>query len=370
MRELVAIDTDSVEKSNYAKIAAVLRSELRDVGAKVTVISPKAEDGKPRPNVIGRIDNGSDETLALNAHYDVVPVEEKEWKYNPFKLHIVGDRAFGRGSNDDKGAIALGAIREARSAPNLEIFFTCDEESGSAMGTGAVAATQRRKIRSTSAVVLDAESVPSIGGSGGIAGQLIFKGREFHAGFPFMAVNPIDAALPFLTELNKFKGIAVRDVSRYTDAGYGKRPYGRFNITMMNGSIKENLIPGTLEVRFDMRCTPEGSVSDIVGKFRSYFDELKDRMKTEVKFKALYKHEPYITQEDAPIVKRLKEVTGERQLHASFGGNDGAYFVGIGIPAVSYGVFNATAHQANEYVNLREMRRVEQNLVRLLESFK
>lgn len=371
LRELVAIDTDSLRKSNYETMAKLLTDALSSIGAKTTTISPRAQDGKPRPNIIGRIDNGSKETLALNAHYDIVPVDKRDWKYDPFDVTVIGDKAFGRGTNDDKGGIvaALAAVKSARKAPNLEIFFTCDEESGSEFGMAAVAQTMRGKIKSSNALVLDGESIPSIGGSGGIGGSLVFKGKEFHAGFPFMAVNPIDAALPFLTELNQFKELVAEDVSKYTDAGTGRRPYGRFNITMMNGSVKENLIPGTLEVRFDMRCIPEGSVSEIVGRFRRYFDALKKKTRTKVIFKVLYKHEPYLTAEDSPIVKAAQEITGERELHASFGGNDGAYFVGLGVPAVSYGLFNESAHRANEYVSLREMERVERNVTRIIESF-
>lgn len=40
------------------------------------------------------------------AHFDVVPVNTEEWRFDPFKLTKAGDRVFGRGSADDKGNVA------------------------------------------------------------------------------------------------------------------------------------------------------------------------------------------------------------------------------------------------------------------------
>lgn len=53
------------------------------------------------------------ETIALHAHADVVPANEKLWvledgrKLNPFKLTYIGDRMYGRGAEDDKNGIVV-----------------------------------------------------------------------------------------------------------------------------------------------------------------------------------------------------------------------------------------------------------------------
>ena len=51
------------------------------------------------------------------------------------------NRLYGRGTNDDKGAIAtiFSAVEEAKHHPNLELFFTCDKEAGSKYGMDYVA---------------------------------------------------------------------------------------------------------------------------------------------------------------------------------------------------------------------------------------
>lgn len=45
--------------------------------------------------------------ILFDGHMDTVPVpDEKEWTYPPFEARIVGDRMYGRGTSDMKGALA------------------------------------------------------------------------------------------------------------------------------------------------------------------------------------------------------------------------------------------------------------------------
>ena len=55
--------------------------------------------------VYGEIGEGNPKILFM-AHFDVVPVNREEWETEPFELTIRGNRAYGRGSADDKGNVA------------------------------------------------------------------------------------------------------------------------------------------------------------------------------------------------------------------------------------------------------------------------
>ena len=59
-----------------------------------------------RFNVIAtaQIGNGAGKTVVLNSHMDVVPAADG-WDTDPWKLTVIGDRAFGRGSTDAKGCM-------------------------------------------------------------------------------------------------------------------------------------------------------------------------------------------------------------------------------------------------------------------------
>ncbi|HEU5431870.1 MAG TPA: M20/M25/M40 family metallo-hydrolase, partial [Thermomicrobiales bacterium] len=97
-----------------------------------------------RPNLIVRIDGARPGPhLALCGHLDTKPVGEAaaEWNTDPFTPTIVGDRLYGLGSTDMKGACAAMVLAGAafasvadRSGGSLSLVFTADEEYGSRFG--------------------------------------------------------------------------------------------------------------------------------------------------------------------------------------------------------------------------------------------
>ena len=114
LSRLVEIDTDSNLKTGYVACADVIRKEAESIGLRTEVYDSVevASDKKPRPSVIVRLDVGARETVLLATHYDV-GAAGTGWRHDPFKLAVEGDKAFGRGAADDKGAIvcAMGALR-------------------------------------------------------------------------------------------------------------------------------------------------------------------------------------------------------------------------------------------------------------------
>ncbi len=378
LKELVEIDTDSSRKANYGKIADLLKHECEDLGAEATLVSTSAPISKEnpelrlRPNLFARIDNGADRTLALNTHYDVVPTDAAEWKTNPFELKTIGNKAYGRGSCDAKGCIAamLGAVKDAKSRTNVEIILACDEETGSEYGTKYVIEKMRKRIKSDSAVVLDDRPLLAVGASGGVSGLMTFRGKGIHAGYPFAGKNAIYVALDFLSGLKKFERIGEKEVSRYKGIYLGKEKsiYVRYSPTVIRAGEATNLIPGTCSVKFDLRCTPEGSTGQVTREFRNLFDKVKKVQKADAEMRILFSHEPYATDEHTDIVRRMQRILG-RKLYGGFVANDATYFQRAGIPAISYGVFNDSAHKSNEYVSLSDLESVKRNVVRLLESY-
>ncbi|AAL82172.1 succinyl-diaminopimelate desuccinylase [Pyrococcus furiosus DSM 3638] len=84
--------------------------------------------------VLGEIGKGYPKLLFM-AHFDVVPVNPEEWNTDPFKLTIIGNKAYGRGSVDDKGNVAavMVALKELAKEDikgKIIFAFTGDEEIG------------------------------------------------------------------------------------------------------------------------------------------------------------------------------------------------------------------------------------------------
>ncbi|MEM0015054.1 MAG: M20/M25/M40 family metallo-hydrolase [Zestosphaera sp.] len=94
-------------------------------------------------SVYGSVGEGEPSVMFM-AHLDVVPVKVDEWTHEPFKLTVVGDKAFGRGTVDDKGNVvgvmlALKELMRRKLKGRVLYAFTTDEEVGGVHGAKALA---------------------------------------------------------------------------------------------------------------------------------------------------------------------------------------------------------------------------------------
>jgi dipeptidase, putative len=84
----------------------------------------------------GEILDSADGTLGIPVHLDVVPPGDG-WSHDPWESEIVDGRLYGRGTSDDKGAVAMiyyamKALKEAGFVPskNVRLVLGLDEETG------------------------------------------------------------------------------------------------------------------------------------------------------------------------------------------------------------------------------------------------
>lgn len=102
-------------------------------------IPARVEEVNGYYTVHGKLGGGRPAVL-LMAHWDVVPVDEREWSRPPFRLTLESGRAYGRGAADDKGNVAavMLALRRLAEAGVGGVYFalTGDEEIGGANGAG------------------------------------------------------------------------------------------------------------------------------------------------------------------------------------------------------------------------------------------
>ncbi len=133
--------------------------------------------------------------IALNGHVDVVGPGTEAWSHAPWSGEVAGDRLYGRGSVDMKGAVvaalhALAAVRDAgRPAPSIVLQAVSSEEDG---GQGTFAELERD-------AAFDAALLPEPTGFAVVcaqAGALTFKGvirgRSAHAAARLEGVSAID----------------------------------------------------------------------------------------------------------------------------------------------------------------------------------
>jgi acetylornithine deacetylase/succinyl-diaminopimelate desuccinylase-like protein len=186
LKKLVAIPSISTDGEHQKEIdqSADLTCELmREAGLQNVAV---LRSGKSNPYAYGEwLGAPGKPTVFLYAHHDVQPINfEKDWQSPPWTLTERDGRLYGRGSADDKGAIAaeLGAVaaflKTAGSLPvNVKVLVEGEEEVGS-FNLDAFFREQKERIQSDVIVVCDSENIdtgiPSITYSlRGISGALV-----------------------------------------------------------------------------------------------------------------------------------------------------------------------------------------------------
>jgi len=377
---MVEIDTESVSKKGYEKCASLIVEEAKRSGLDVEIIDGEegAKDGFPRPNVIITLEAGSDVTLLLESHFDIVP-PGPGWTYPPFKLTVKDGKAYGRGSADNKSGIAaaLGAMRQLKKEKaldiNLKLVAGVDEEIGGKYGVDYV--LTNRGLKGDAALIVDAGPERLyLGASGILWGKVIVEGKQGHAGYPFKAKNAIDEALKLFNALEPYKSLVdKKESSLYAPPEAPRRfVWGRYTVTMFHGGEKENVIPGTCEVRFDRRLVPEESVEEAEKELKDYFQKALDKTGCKATLEFTSRVSGYHTSKDLLFVQTVSEnirktIGKTLPFAGELGGNDGSFFAKNGIPVVCWGTIRADTHYhgLDEFVYLEDVKNVRDLIVNL-----
>ncbi len=373
------INTESTSKKGYDKCASIIVEEAKKNSLKWEIVDGErgAKDGLSRPNVIVTLDSGSDTTLLLESHFDVVP-PGTDWTVSPFKMTVETGKAYGRGTADNKSGIAavMGALRQLSNEKldiNLKLVAGVDEEIGGRYGVDYVLSDWG--LRGDAALVVDAgpESL-FLGASGVIWGKIMVKGRQGHAGSPFKAKNAIDEAGKLLTEFEQYRKIVEKKESKLHAPPGAPRKFvwGRYSITMVKAGEKENVIPGTCEVRFDRRLLPEEPIEYAERELKDFFQKAVAKTGVEASLEFTNKQQGYHTSEDLVFVQtvaeNIKKTVGQSlPFAAELGGNDGSFFAKNGIPVVCHGTIRADTryHGVDEFVYLQDMKNTRDLIINL-----
>src|SRR4051812_40461378 len=199
-RDLIAVD--SVNPSLVAggagegEAAELVAGWARDAGLDVRWL--EATTG--RPSVVVRAPGrGGGRTLLLCGHLDTVTLEGVA---DPLTARVDGDRLYGRGAYDMKGAVAA-ALIACRAAAELDlagdvvVAAVADEEHASLgvrEGRGAVAADAAMVVEPTELAV-------AVAHKGFVWAEIDVQGRAAHGSRPALGVDAIVHAGPILTAI-------------------------------------------------------------------------------------------------------------------------------------------------------------------------
>ncbi len=390
LKKLVSINSQTGNIEGYREITNVIINEINSLGMEIRIYdgNNEAKDGIYRPNIVAHYNVGADKTLGLLTHFDTVP-PGTSWHVDPFGAEIKEvdgeERVFGRGAADDKGCIvaALGALRRIikkniRSRWNITFMCVADEEIGGHYGAGYIA--RNRFVSLDALIVLDSSSLGLVVGTSGIVhGVIKIKGKQGHAGYILGSQNALHRAVIFLREMLDFIDSRSLKISKLKNPGSMPIPniWGRFSLTWIKTSNTTfNVIPGDVEVGFDMRLIPEEEPKDAVAELKAFFEMMKYKTSIyDVELDIIRTHAGYYTDEKHPFVRiardALYEATGRTlPIIGMLGGNDGGWFRDYNIPIISFGVWDekSNIHGEDESVSLRKIYELEEFIVNLIQK--
>ena len=294
-------------------------------------------------------------------HTDVVPPGPlDDWDSPPFEPVIRDGLLYGRGAADMKCSIAAMVTACERfvadhpdHAGSIAFLITSDEEGPSINGTvKVIEALQARGEQIDCCLVGEPSSKTHTGDTikngrrGSLNGILEIRGQQGHVAYPHLADNPIHKAAPALAELSSVEW----------DQGNEFFPPTTLQISNIRaGSGTENVIPGVLDILFNLRFSTESTAESI----KSRVEDILTRHGLDYTLTWKLSGKPFLTAAgDLVDAARtaIQAVAGiDTELSTSGGTSDGRFIAPTGAQVLELGPVNATIHQINECVNVAEL---------------
>jgi len=309
-------------------------------------------------------------------HTDVVPTGPLDaWLSPPFEPSLRDGRLYGRGTADMKGGIAAFMTAVERFVAkhpdhrgSIAVLMTSDEEGIATHGVvKVVEVLEQRNEKIDWCLVGEPSSdkkigdVIRVGRRGSLCAKLSVAGIQGHVAYPDLAENPIHTFAPALKELTE----------EVWDHGNAFFPPTSLQVSNINaGTGAENIIPGSLEIQFNLRFCTELDETTIKQRTQAILD--KHGLKYDLQWRL--SGNPFLTEKGALIDaahKAIKTVTGFETLDDTGGGtSDGRFIAPTGAQVIELGPLNESIHKVNENIGIEDLevlsRIYEQILINLL----
>ena len=391
LSELIRIDTTN-PPGNETKAAQYIADYLAKDGFESQII----ESAPGRGSIITRLKGtGQKPNLLLLSHLDVVAANPAEWSVHPFAGTVKDGYVYGRGAYDMKGMTAVEVftlkLLKRNAVPikgDVLLAATADEEKGGEEGAGYLLRNYREKIWCP--FVLNEGgglAIPQKKGNvypvqSAEKGILWFrvkaKGKPGHGSIPNIADNAIERINRVITKLGSYQPeiVFVPTLKQYLaeiaklnpevgesfnrllktpqesdkildelakkDRALAEeiRPRTKTTIapTMIQGGIKENIIPSECQAVFDCRVLPGQSVNDTLALIKEL---LKEVGLDKLSFEIIQMHDGNESTTKTPLYQAITGVLKDLEPNCGItptlttGGTDSRFFREMG--SVCYG---------------------------------
>jgi succinyl-diaminopimelate desuccinylase len=291
-------------------------------------------------------------TIVLEGHIDVVPAHAEQ-----FEPRLEGDRLYGRGAYDMKGAIAAmmvvtAALRD-QDRVRVRLGIVGDEESEEGEDRGCDSLVDNGFIGDFAITGEPTDLHIGVEAKGVLALRLEVGGTAAHGATPWLGDNAV------LNAIDIFRSIESLPFARQSSELFD-RP--SINLGRIWGGDALNKVPDRCVIDVDIRYLPGQDPDALLGAVGA--------------LPGVTATTPLLVRPPATVDRESPFVLGLREAAATFGedepmsvGRDGASdavsFLRVGVPAVEFGPVGAGHHGPQEWVSVSSLEGYRQ----ALESF-
>ncbi len=296
--------------------------------------------------------------LVFAGHTDVVPPgPHEQWLSHPFEPTVRDNKLYGRGAADMKSSIAAMTIaceNFVQAYPNhkgsIGVLLTSDEEGPAIDGTIRVIEKLQTRDEAIDWCIIGEPTSTNIVGDtikvgrrGSLSAAVHVKGLQGHVAYPHLAKNPI----------HEFSSALVELTSLEWDAGNEHFPATTFQVSNLNaGTGASNVIPGALNVEFNLRFSTEITADDIKIKIEKILK--KHNLDYEIDWHLsgipFYCKPGELANACKQAIYDTMKIKPE--LSTSGGTSDGRFIAPTGAQVVELGPVNESSHKVNEHIEL------------------
>lgn len=394
LKKIIRVDTSVPPGENYGKLVDIVEPEFKKFGFETERVIVPEDKVKQMPwpltgervNLVASIKNDKPKVSAY-AHMDVVPIDEP-WTKDPFGGEVVDGKLYGRGTVDMKGSIAcfLGAAKvlsEMGIEPKYSVncCLCTDEELGVYPGARYLAEEGYFSNHLMWLELGAMEPIVTIGAAGSIRIDLLVTGKSCHSGMNYLGVNAVEELVPVMQELLDLKKDVEKRLSRIPTFPLPNCPYDKmtpmFNLNIISGGTKENIVPGTCELTINRRYIIEEKFEDVIKEIEEAIERGRKKSKLlDLSINVVHSYPPVELDSENPAIKKMleakKAVKGYE--HFIYGGISGSTDLGFVAQALmpkkteaaGFGLIRASnilAHAVDEFVYVEDLVFMTQELV-------
>jgi len=293
-------------------------------------------------------------TVVLHGHLDVVPGRPGQ-----FEPRLEGDRLYGRGAYDMKGAIAAMMLTTAAMCEQDEVRVRLgivgDEEAEVEAERGSDHLVDSGFLGDFAITGEPTDLHIGVEAKGVLALRVEVGGVAAHGATPWLGDNAV------LRALDVFRSIESLPFARQSSELFD-RP--SINLGRILGGDALNKVPDRCTIDVDIRYLPDQDPASVLEQVREI-----DGATVE----PLFTRPPAVVDRDLPYLRALREAIsahhdGEPMSVGRDGASDAVSFLRVDVPAVEFGPSGEGHHGPEEWVSVRSLHTYRQALETFLRS--